>query len=136
MLSQSRDHNGEKGIKLTGMGLDYDFKSVYLLQHSIYPLVRLHSNKIIRVYNIKVYVSPSGSGWHVRFDVMAPSYMTRREIELIGGDDIGRHVVSLLRGDIECSNLFEVKTKNGEHHAEKYAPEITRRVKEQFKRGW
>jgi hypothetical protein len=117
------------------MGIDYDSKSVYLMQHSLYPLLRLHKEGVIVMQGIKVYVSPTGKGWHVRFSVLTPPFLTRREIELLGGDDMGRHVVGILRGDMDAL-LFDSKRIEGKDYEEKYAPQITKRIKEMFRRGW
>jgi len=116
------------GIK--GYGIDYDFKSQYMVLSRLEPLIWLHKRGTIKVKNIAVYTSPSGRGWHVRFD--CDCNIPRRVIELMGGDDPWRHAYSVDRGEHDNAPLFQHKYKSGTKYSEKYNEQMTERVKKAF----
>jgi len=123
--------------KTSGMskcGIDYDCKSQYLVLSKLEPLFWLHKHEIIKVdiNSIDVATSPTGRGWHVRFNADLKG-IPQRAIELMAGDDPWRHAFSLHRGEREQSPLFHHKWKNGKKYSEKHNAQMTKRVKEAFK---
>jgi len=108
--------------------IDIDKRSQYYLLYCLEPLAYLHKRKVIRVSNLKVYSSPSGKGWHVRYSVLTPFNVSI--LNLIGGDDIWRATYNL---ECKTDTLFSYKEKNGVVGVEKFNSKLTKRARGMFK---
>lgn len=98
------------------------------------PLVKLHRAGYIRMYHIKAYISPSGTGWHVRFDCDTKGRYTTMELQMLGGDDAWRYVFNAIEGFGNVPPLFDGKIREGGALGEeKYNAAMTKRIREAFK---
>lgn len=126
-----------KQTSMSGLGIDYDFRSQWQLLASMEVLTYLHRARVIRLTNVRVYTSPSGRGWHVRFDARADC--PKRVLELLGRGDAWPHAFAMRRehdrperrGD---TPLFHTKWRNGVKGEEKYNGQMTKRLRRELLR--
>jgi hypothetical protein len=99
-------------------------------------LCYLHCCKVIRITTVRVYTSPSGRGWHVRFDCI--SNQPKRVLELLGGGDRWPHAYAMRRHQehperVDDTPLFETKWRNDVKGKEKFNSQMTKRLRRELK---